>query len=80
MWYEIIPSFAIMLGAAALMDPICKGCAYLLYRRRGDFSLFLRDRDVAGTHWRMQDNLWRSSNIMFRVALCLTQGLRSLLF
>ncbi|CDI97862.1 expressed conserved protein [Echinococcus multilocularis] len=63
MWYEIIPSFAIMLGAAALMDPLCKVSAYLLYGRwsgfdffheRGDFAIFLRDRDVAGTHWRMQ--------------------------
>nr|CDS25818.1 expressed conserved protein [Hymenolepis microstoma] len=63
MWYEIIPTFAIMLGAAALMNPLCKGAAYLLYGRwdgpdffnqRGEFRIFLRDRDVAGTNWRMK--------------------------
>ncbi|KAM3175944.1 hypothetical protein ACTXT7_007505 [Hymenolepis weldensis] len=52
-----------MLGAAALMNPLCKGISYLLYGRwagpdffheRGDFRIFLRDRDVAGTHWRMK--------------------------
>nr|VZI46651.1 unnamed protein product [Spirometra erinaceieuropaei] len=63
MWYEIVPSFAIMLGAVALLDPICKGISYALYRRwsgpdffavRGDFNMFLRDWDVAGSHYKMK--------------------------